>query len=519
VRESKRETIVIVHGTFAAKADGTTQWYEFIGGGDSSSAFIAELDAALQARKSPARCWKHCVEGFEPFSWSGKNDWVDRSWAASRLADYVNELQGLGWTVHIVAHSHGGNVALDALPSLNGGTVSGLSGRLITLGTPFIDASKPIAEEFSWRRRLYRIVTTLSAPIIVLLGILLLWAQHPGITSVTELVASDPLGAAVIGGLAAFIVWVLVRNRSRRDWLAYWTRLSMDRGQPPFALVMSSRMDEPRVLFDRIIGWDNPFDPQIGLFKYCRLSCKVYLKKRRQIEWLHGLALLRNQPRVVQASVIATYAIALLLFARVPRLFLSHEWSTSVIAIAYAILGTLTSAALGSVMYGTSFYSALWAPFRWIARYARGFVAVVRYSLPEYVIRRLAWNYLRVLAMGFEGFWHDRPEVTQKPTRLPNHCYRYDEIQGVELDKAISRRSDSVAASVKQAFDVLADRKVASSGIPGLLATIARDIALVHATYYTSDASIARMADWIAAEAPDPALPVAPPPAPTSASA
>src|SRR5207244_2109846 len=66
--------------------------------------------------------------------------------AARSLADYVTRLRTDGWRCHIVAHSHGGNVIVEALPQicrrarLNGT----LLGRIVTLGTPFLNTLAPI---------------------------------------------------------------------------------------------------------------------------------------------------------------------------------------------------------------------------------------------------------------------------------------------------------------------------------------------------------------------------------------
>jgi esterase/lipase superfamily enzyme len=51
------------------------------------------------------------------------------------LKEYVNRLQKEGWQCHIIAHSRGGNIVIEALPEI----ANRLLGKIITLGTPFID--------------------------------------------------------------------------------------------------------------------------------------------------------------------------------------------------------------------------------------------------------------------------------------------------------------------------------------------------------------------------------------------
>jgi len=118
MEKSANETVIVVHGTWAAPDPAERKWYQPIDERPCGEPFIARLDAALQARGSSARCWAHCGPGNPAFHWSGENNWIDRTLAAAALADYVAKLRGEGWHCHIVAHSHGGNVLVEALPHL-----------------------------------------------------------------------------------------------------------------------------------------------------------------------------------------------------------------------------------------------------------------------------------------------------------------------------------------------------------------------------------------------------------------
>jgi hypothetical protein len=134
-----KETVIIVHGTFANPKPGKALWYQ---PRDSAPAegFIAKLNAALQKRGSAARCWSHCDKSDMAFQWSGQNTWIARTHAATELGEYVTKLRNDGWRCHIIAHSHGGNVLAEALPQIVAPTTSGAPlGRLVTLGCPFMD--------------------------------------------------------------------------------------------------------------------------------------------------------------------------------------------------------------------------------------------------------------------------------------------------------------------------------------------------------------------------------------------
>ena len=107
-----KQTVILVHGTYASPKPGITQWYQ------RGSSFVQNFDAKLAELGSPARCWAH-LESVSPvageFFWDGENSWLSRSKAALELRRLLRSLTQAGWTCHIVAHSHGGNVVLEAL--------------------------------------------------------------------------------------------------------------------------------------------------------------------------------------------------------------------------------------------------------------------------------------------------------------------------------------------------------------------------------------------------------------------
>src|SRR3954451_219874 len=68
-----RETVIVVHGTFAGNASGDRPMWYAPGG-----SFCAALDTALAAAGSNARCWAHLARGEAHFHWDGANDWLSR---------------------------------------------------------------------------------------------------------------------------------------------------------------------------------------------------------------------------------------------------------------------------------------------------------------------------------------------------------------------------------------------------------------------------------------------------------
>lgn len=136
-----RAVTLVIHGTFAADED----WWRLAQAGSQGETFADRLERALTARGLPGTVWAPALRlgfDYDRFAWSGRNRHADRRAAARKLAQSIDELAAAtGATqddplrVNLVAHSHGGNVALEALKHL-GPTVE--LGRVVLLGTPLL---------------------------------------------------------------------------------------------------------------------------------------------------------------------------------------------------------------------------------------------------------------------------------------------------------------------------------------------------------------------------------------------
>lgn len=103
--------LLVIHGTFAAGQS----WWRW------PSPFTQHLDALTGGA---------VYKGADAFAWSGGNSDADRETAASDLVVWVQTHPANDLT--IVAHSHGGNVAMLATRLATAVAIS----RLILLGTP-----------------------------------------------------------------------------------------------------------------------------------------------------------------------------------------------------------------------------------------------------------------------------------------------------------------------------------------------------------------------------------------------
>ncbi len=130
---------LIIHGTFASEA----AWWRL--GEDGQGSFADRLERGLSRRGLAQTVWKPALaNGFDYscFRWSGRNRHTDRVAGARHLSIGLNQLaKQLRATrdepliVNFVAHSHGGNVALEALRHLKQNVSIG---RIVLLGTPLL---------------------------------------------------------------------------------------------------------------------------------------------------------------------------------------------------------------------------------------------------------------------------------------------------------------------------------------------------------------------------------------------
>lgn len=120
--------IVTVHGTGdTAEGPDGQKWYQ------RGSQFTDALRQRLAGAGLDAE--------IEPVLWSGANSAADRENGADKLAKELKKLKGRYSSVHVLSHSHGGNVASDAAMFTRWGARGrkDLFDSLTTVGTPFFN--------------------------------------------------------------------------------------------------------------------------------------------------------------------------------------------------------------------------------------------------------------------------------------------------------------------------------------------------------------------------------------------
>lgn len=492
MRAGGKETVIIVHGTWAGPEASVRRWYEPSNDGYVEG-FPSKLDRALQRRGSLARCWAHCESRSGIFTWSGHNNWIGRARASAELADYVNRLQNEGWRCHLVAHSHGGNVVRDALPRiLTPATAQG--GTVTSLGTPFIDAMVPIEA----RRKRGRLVRAVADGIFVvlllmaaLIGFFGLWAEGDR--------HGWALFSAGAGGLALFIAGVPILGLGAKAVASFRRYRQRRRAAPmrPRWLAIGSAVDEAWQILHHLRRFDNPFVRQRSVLSFLVANWREQAARSVEIARIHGA---RSWGDLTVAGRIG-YVVVLLLGGFCALMIIAiqpHQLRGSYVEFATGIsLFWLAIVFWSILVFGWTFYSALWAPLRWIARQA-GALFGLPSAVGTYFVRKKAWTLVQAAAMGLDGYGYALPEVTNAPTSPQVETVVYDDMPTHVEQRALRRRDAWLTAHFGAVSDTFSQISVTAADIAALLQKIESDMSLVHAAYYMEDDCIEQIASWIA---------------------
>ena len=517
MEEAAKETVIVVHGTFAAPQPGASRWYQPVAGVPATEGFIAKLNDALQKQGSAARCWAHCRQGDQGFHWSGENSWVARTQAAAELRSYVLNLRNEGWCCHIVAHSHGGNVVLEALPQITTAIPFTASlGKIVTLGTPFMDTMSPIRERI---RRTQRFIVGLSM-------IASIWISlFPQIVRVFGFAGRNVVLVGTITFLAPAIVFALLFFGRKSQTELIFNRaaqlFSRER-QPDLSfnrifnsfnraaqtqlkfLAIGSLMDEPWQLLHYLRNAPNPMAVNKNLIRYLISSRRSHISVSRQIARIYGANSYRDlnlKAKLVLALMYLLFLLPLLLIAVMIGLgepilmYVRFAAAEIVIGLLGWFVGGSVLILLSTRKFGTEFYSAFFAPFRWCVYRVVAITGIVQ-QIVIYVVRSRGWSVVLLIAMGLEGYRHPLPLIEQYPSSVPGVTYE-NMPTGAE-QRARTRRGEWINRHVDSVAQTFSKLVVTSADITLLLDKIEADQTLVHAAYYTDDECIARIADWIA---------------------
>ena len=393
-------------------------------------------------------------------------------------------------------------------------------GKIVTLGTPFMDTMSPIRERI---RRTQRFIVGRSL-------IASIWISlFPQIVRLFGFAGRDIVLVGTITFLAPAIVFALLffgsksptelifnraaqlfsRERDRQTELSFnrifnsFNRAAQN--QLKF-LAIGSPMDEPWQLLHYLRNAPNPMAVNKNLIRYLISSRRSHISVSRQIARIYGAKSYRDlnlKAKLVLALMYLLFLLPLLLIAVMIGLgepilmYLRFAAAEIVIGLLGWFVGGSVLILLSTRKFGTEFYSAFFAPFRWCVYRVVAITGIVQ-QIVIYVVRSRGWSVVLLIAMGLEGYRHPLPLIEQSPSSVPGVTYE-NMPTGAE-QRARTRRGEWINRHVDSVAQTFSKLVVTSADITLLLDKIEADQTLVHAAYYTDDECIARIADWIAAK-------------------
>lgn len=495
-----KETVVVVHGTFSAQAeDGNPRWYQ------PGQNFCRQLDAELQSAGSVARCWAHLQPPQEHFYWDGANDWLSRQRAATRLRLQIRTLIADGWQVHLVGHSHGGNVIFQAITDRQGQVEAWFTGRVALLGTPLY---RPSTAKYKRQERLRTRWWALSLVIWPALLALSAGQVDPlaafGFGAATERWAMF-VALVLMVAVAVLLVRALGYWQFRSPLLASWPlELLPWRGSPslgrlrrsPAFLLINSDSDEAYRSLSALPHGPNPLRAtgEHPSWTAATILGAVFSVGRRRLALRVGGAVESSRPGVVAATGAGAVA-ALLLWQPLLTRVIPGPLPAEAISLAFWIV--VTAVLIGACaldrflllpgIVATETLPALWAGLM-------GY-AVLAFDT---AIRRGVWESIKSLSLGLNG----APErVTDIDVRRAFSSFDAEDCVYLELPEFIVAR---VVDAQKRRFGEIQEilyRKGTAWSPAGLREALeGANFPLVHTAYYQEPNCVRKVAAWIAEE-------------------
>ncbi len=248
--------ILVVHGTWNAPDRSTRMWYQFDPADPTN--FSQRLKQQLDANGLSGTVWPSPEGQLVDFVWSGENTHSARCAAGDRLADVMRTINSKDPDahIHLVGHSHGGNVVLRAAREMWDGTAHSPA-TITLLGTPFYRKVWQHNKVVDTLRRLpSAIVTALVLTIPFLYPLVMLSSAVLALLPNVAMLSWNPLAwptwlklvlALVIVGLGWFLDWVSALVEIQ-DTNVYFDESALVEKTPqariPALVVSAGRLDE-----------------------------------------------------------------------------------------------------------------------------------------------------------------------------------------------------------------------------------------------------------------------------------
>jgi hypothetical protein len=485
-RDRSKETIVLVHGTFDSPLKPGPKWYRHSCGEEASKTFADRLDSRLEELGSSARCWAHVVRknefaqvplesSFEKpaFGWTGANSWLERSNAAFQLAKYLGEVSRAGYRVHVIAHSHGGNIIRQALSQF--GDQFNAQGAIVTMGTPFMDEipQRIPSQRGQWIG-------------LVALLVLVLLAFKVFLDAATSHVSNDWQLADRSWAMAGLVLAIVVLI------LAAAARVGMPGGR--------HRKNASRSWNIKCLS--SPKDEAWQLLNHTRERAGSIFKPQALTNFLgqafHGRWVLSQQTnmhrgriRLVELSSTSKFLLILAVAAFSAAILLRGH--ASLVVRCAMVLAPL----LGCVAVdGVSAFSALAAPARWLKTIAVSILALPK-DIIAYLVRQRVGQLVQEQVLGLSGYPGDIPSISRVAPPTPGMEFHLVDLPEEVEKRVIGKRGSTVAARIEEAGELLTTAVLGSNDIQGILEIVEGDWSLLHSAYHQDDWCLERIAEWI----------------------
>jgi hypothetical protein len=500
-------------------------------GTNRTASFCRQLDKRLAAKGSPARCWAHLDEcgdelgrrakrGTRYFSWSGRNSWIDRSIAAKQFWNEIEYLNEKGWTCHVVAHSHGGNVVLEALDLDDPARRGGLSSNFVLLGTPILRFSTPtnrllgILERFhaytspsahsGWGPRgttpgreatLLRTGVGVSVSLAVWALLAGYFLKLTGLTPSALFFESITFWAVAVSAVAVVAALYWYRRTTAVEAAIIMSGFAAARETmmiyPPRLLFINSERDEAFGFLDGVKKAKAPewlTNPDQAKRWFQTVAKQAEEADRQRYPW-HGSRLSLGVSLCVAG--VAAAGIAVLPFLK----FLNVSWLPAFFASSFLIVGLLAA-----VTRADAAFAIFAVPWRFAEAGAYLLTSFVRKLAGNY-FRGRVWSILQEMAFGISGSPHRLEDVSvflRPHSEFARGEFLYQDLAKAAEDAAVGARSGAFYSALEEIkaqsdaefwrLDTWRER----------IGTFARNPQLVHNVYYSQPEVIEQVASHLA---------------------
>ena len=276
----------------------------------------------------------------------------------------------------------------------------------------------------------------------------------------------------------------------------FWDQDELVQAQFRF-LSIGSNMDEAWQLLNHVQSNANPLAVRTSLLSYLTSTIRSSFSQRASFDRIYYGPIGSRRRIWAALTYLFIFVFAWWSFLDMPLNVEKLITLAPADLLLSVILPMNVIAFVASMFLGFEAFAALSAPVRVSIRFFASLSGIFE-GFGTYVVRRASWPVLQKLALGLEGYPYKPPAITRCPGDLSH--IKCEELPKSAERLALENRSAWVARHIEDASLTFSKVAVTAADISLLMHSIEADQTLVHAAYYTDDACINRIAEWIAAK-------------------